>query len=1808
MNKETPFSRAAMQDHRSATGLEVAVVGMSLRFPGANSPDEFWRNLRDGVESITHFSKEELEAVGVPAAILDRDNYVRSRPMLFDIDRFAAEFFGLNPREAEIMDPQHRLFLECAWEALESAGCNPATCSELIGVFAGSDQNDYWQRNLMSNPGVVESIGDFRIMIGGEKDYLPTQVCYRLDLHGPGVNVQSACSTSLVAVHMACQSMLSGECSIALAGGVTVQVPGKAGYLSQDGMIYSPDGHCRAFDAAAQGTVFGSGVGVVVLKRLQDALRDRDTISAVILGSAINNDGARKVGFTAPSVDGQAAVISSALKVAGVRSQAISYIEAHGTGTPLGDPVEVEALKLAFGSTATHRQWCGIGSVKTNVGHLGAAAGIAGFIKTALALQHRQLPPSLHFEQPNPKIDFLHSPFYVQSALSDWPSDGAPRRAGVSSYGIGGTNAHVVLEEPPLALATPTLRPCQLLTLSARTPAALTATAANLVTYLRQNPTVELADVGFTLAVGRKAFGHRLAISAASAIAAADVLEEQATAAAAPAQDCNVAFLFPGQGTQFVNMARGLYQTQPAFAREVDRCCKLLERHLGLDLRRLLYPEPSAADEASASLGRTIYTQPALFVIEYALARLWMSWGIRPRATIGHSIGEYVAATLAGVFSLEDALAIVTFRGRLMDEQPGGAMLAVMSTEQELAPLLDGGLALAAVNRPELCVASGPTDEAERLCARLKQNGIECQPLRTSHAFHSGMMDSILVRFTERVAQATLHPPLIDFISNVTGTWITAAEATDPKYWARHLRSTVRFTDGLKLLLGNSSCVPLEMGPGRSLSSGTNGLALLPRPAEPEAELRNVLDALGKLWTLGVPVDWSRFYDDEERRRIPLPTYPFERERYWIGPGTGAAGYPGAQATGVKTDDIAAWFYVPTWQQSVRATLLGRSADDPQDCRWLVFVDDAGLGHAAADRLESIGRDVTTVRIADAFNASDPRTITIDPDQVEHFEELCRTVGAGDRPLIILHTWLMGGGEDEPGIDQVDLWQQRGFYTLIKFVQAARRAGIKARMRIAIVTDGMQAVTEDHATGAARASVIGACRVIGQEYASVTCCSIDVEAGVNPEQVLDQVLDELAGLFDNAVVAYRHGRRWLQHYQSVCLEQTAQSYLRDGAAYLITGGLGGLGLAVAKHFAAQAKVRLVLAGRSPLPPRTTWDEHIAAHADNDPTSRRILAVRALEEMGATVHTVAVDVADAAGMRAAVAEAEAALGPIRGIVHAAGVAGNGLIEGRSEQSMSDVLTPKVRGTAVLDAIFRHTDLDFFLLFSSVTALTGKFGQADYTAANACLDAFALERQYGAAHPRISINWDSWREAGMAVDTTTLPALAASRERALEFAMLTAEGMQALDRVLAFGQPRIVVSTREFQARLREDRNLSTAEAKAGPKSASASVARPADVEYVEPTDEVELQLVEMWEELLGISPIGIHDDFFELGGHSLLAVSLMNRIEAAFGRVLPASTLLDEGGTIEGLARVLSESEGSKQASSLVCLQPSGTGAPFFCVHAVGGTIFSYAKFAQQLGTTQPFYGLQARGHIGRAPHLTVEEMATYYINALQEVQSQGPYRIGGWSMGGVVAFEMVRQLAEFGQEVEKLVLIDSWLIPPNLIKVVEDESSLLRLFVSDIAALFGHSFDASEQEALRALDIEAVFERLFARINALNGLSSDGLDYIRTLFRVFVANTQAVGTYRPQPIAQDTLLIAAAERSPALIEAVALQGGDVETLPLQGWQPFITQGLRCVTVPGDHYSLLAEPNLPEVAKQVRGALERALYMACVASPESLGTS
>ena len=841
----------------------IAIIGVACRFPGAKDANEFWRNLRDGVESISFFSDQELAAEGISPALLADPDYVKAGAVLEGIKLFDAGFFGYSPREAELIDPQQRFLLECAWTALEVAGYSPESYSGQIGVYAGSRINEYLLKNLYPDGERLGLRNRAKPLALGDDDYLASRVSYKLNLWGPSLKIQAACSTSLVAVHLASQALLNGECDMAIAGGVALRVPEKTGYFYEEGSVLSPDGHCRSFDARANGTVFGGGVGLVVLKRLADAVKDRDHIDAIIKGSAINNDGALKIGFTAPSAEGQAQVIAEALDIASVDPETVSYIEAHGTATSLGDPIEIAALTQAFRAGTRKKIFCAIGSVKSNIGHASAAAGVAGIIKTTLALKHKLLPPSLHFEQANPKIDFANSPFYVNTKLSEWKSAATPRRAGVSSFGVGGTNAHAILEEAPAVEASGPSRPWQLILLSAKSATALEAATTNLADHLKQHADIDLGDVAFTLQVGRKSFNHRRALVCQDLADVVQTIESRDPTRiatwASEMSDGTAAFMFPGQGSQYVNMGRDLYQTESMFRAQVDRCAEILLPKLGLDLRHTLYPSEAQSDEASKRLNRTLIAQPALFTIEYALAKLLIGWGIEPKAMIGHSVGEYVAACLAGVFTLEDGLGLIAARGRLMDGLPGGAMMAVPLPLADVKPFLSGTIELAAHNGPSLCVLAGPEESLQALDRRMKELNIDCRRLHTSHAFHSRMMEPVLQAFTDEVDKIDLKPPTMPYISNVSGNWITEAEATDANYWAKQLRQTVRFSAGLAKLLETFNGTLLEIGPGHSLSTSAiqhkrkdqTILRTMRRPQEHDADLAFLLRTLGRLWLCG---------------------------------------------------------------------------------------------------------------------------------------------------------------------------------------------------------------------------------------------------------------------------------------------------------------------------------------------------------------------------------------------------------------------------------------------------------------------------------------------------------------------------------------------------------------------------------------------------------------------------------------------------------------------------------------------------------------------------------------------------------------------------------------------------------------------------------------------------------------------------------------------------------------------------------------------------------------------------------------------
>lgn len=891
VNKIAPV--AVKKDRNKAGNGDIAIIGMAARFPGTNTIDEFWDMLTEGRETISFFTDAELDP-SIPPSVKNDPTYVKARGVIDKADEFDAEFFGFNPRAAELMDPQQRVFLEIAWEALENTGYLPQRHSGLVGVFAGCGYNTYFTNNVLAHPNLVEKNGQFNIRLLNEKDYIATRTAYNLNLTGPAVAVYSACSTSLLAIAQAVSSIRDGQCDIALAGAASITSPLKSGHFYEEGSIMSSDGHCRPFDAKATGTVFSDGAGVVLLKSREAAERDGDTIYAIIKGIGVNNDGADKGSFSGPSAQGQAGAVSMAINDAGIEASSISYIEAHGTATPLGDPIEIEGLNLAFG-VQEQKQFCAIGSVKSNLGHLTAASGVAGLIKTVLALHHQQLPPSLHYHNINPNIDIADSPFYVNAGLKAWESD-EKRRAGVSSFGVGGTNVHVILEEFENVFVQPAAnRPLSLITWSAKTETSVNNYAKKLAGFVERNENVNIADIAYTLQSTRADFNSRRFVISADGKELLPRLRSETIDASASkklsSKASEVVFMFPGQGSQYVNMGKELYENEPVFKAAVDECITLLKDAPQSDIFDVIYP--AVVDETSAEkIKNTFYTQPAIFIMEYAMAKLWMSWGIQPTIFTGHSIGEFVAAHFAGVFDLKDALKLISTRARMVSEAPRGSMLSVRLDAGQLEAILPKNLSLAAINSNKLSVVAGEEKAIAYFAVLLEGKNIPAKLLHTSHAFHSAMMDDIVAPFEAVVKTVKLNPPVKPIVSTVTGKWMSEAEATSPSYWAQHLRKTVRFANAIDTLQEEDGRILIEVGPGFALATlarqqaSIKSTPIIPgfEKNETTTEYYSVLMALGQLWLNGIEPDWAALYHDQHRQKINLPAYAFDNKRYWLEP------------------------------------------------------------------------------------------------------------------------------------------------------------------------------------------------------------------------------------------------------------------------------------------------------------------------------------------------------------------------------------------------------------------------------------------------------------------------------------------------------------------------------------------------------------------------------------------------------------------------------------------------------------------------------------------------------------------------------------------------------------------------------------------------------------------------------------------------------------------------------------------------------------------------------------------------------------
>jgi phthiocerol/phenolphthiocerol synthesis type-I polyketide synthase E len=1585
-------SRAASRAHRPpapapAPAEPLAVVGIGCRFPGgADGPAALWRLLRDGVDAVTAVPAErwDVEAFYDPDPQAPGKTNSRWGGFLRDVDCFDAPFFGLSPREAEAMDPQQRLLLEVAWEALENAALHPdELAGTATGVFVGLCSNSYLNAHLLQGD-LARLDGPFGV--GNIASIASGRLSYFFGFQGPSLTLDTACSSSLVAIHLACQSLRQGETDLALAGGVNLVLSPDLSVLSAKLGVMAPDGRCKTFDALADGYSRSEGCGIVVLKRLRAAVAAGDRVLAVVRGTAVNQDG-RSSALTAPNGLAQEQVLRRALESAGLAPGDLDYVEAHGSATPLGDAIELQALGAVLGAARSAQRPLAVGSLKTNFGHMEGAAGVAGFIKVVLALAEGWLPANLHLRQPNAAVSFESLHLRVPRAGEPWPAGAAPRRAGVSSFGLSGTNAHAVLEAAPAAAAAGPSRPWQLLLLSAASAAALDAARARLAAHLAEQPDLALADVAHTLRTTRRRFEHRCAVVCSDTADAVSCLSSlpprRAFVQAESARDRPLVFLFPGVGEHYAGMGAGLYRGEPAFRAALDRCSEALRDDLGSTLGELLYAEeeaaagrtaeaaaqgPAAAAEGAAGGGgggadggggggadeeldlrrwlgraprpasaaerrllRTDVAQPVVFAVEIALAAMLMDWGLAPAAMAGYSLGEYVAACLAGVLSLEDALRLVAERARWIQELPAGAMLAVPLPPAEIAPLLAGELSLAAVNGPSLCVVAGPAAAVAELEQRLAERAVIARRLQTSHAFHSRQMEPLCRPLEERLARVALSPPRIPYLSNVTGTWITAAEATDPRYWARHLCQPVRFADALGELLRDPRRAFVEVGPGQSLGAFVRqhpeGAAAASRCVVPtlrhaherQGDTPFLLASLGKLWLAGAAIDWHGFCRGESRRRVALPPYPFERRHYWLD-----ATLPRPRAAAASTTrlaDPADWFSVPAWRQSVLgAAAPAAAAAGP----WLAFVDGEGgegIGPALVERLRAAGHEVLAVRPGTGGGTAGAGGFTLDPRRPAAYRDLLARLGRA--PARILHLWslALGAGAD------FDEAQERGFYSLLHLVQALGPAA--APLEIVVVASGLHRVTGAEEARPQGATLAGLCRVVPQEHPALACRLLDVEvpaAGSARESLLvDRLAAELAAGGSEPVVAWRGGGRWVQRFERLRLAPpaTALPRLRQGGSYLITGGLGGIGLALAEVLARQAGARLTLTARTPLPARREWQRWLAEHGDGEPAGRRIRALQRLEQMGAEVLVAAADAADETAMRGVVAAARRRFGPLHGAFHAAGVVGRrGFVPIREldREVCEEHFRAKVHGLRVLESVLAPSGAELVVVFSSLSAVLGGAGLAAYAAANACMDAHVEARPAELPATWISVDWDTWRLPGSVTD------LAAAGGTLGDLHMSPEEGIAAL--LLLLGNPvvpRAVHSLGDLEARLERWVGRRAAAAASGPGPAPAGAAavlhaRPAELAtaYAAPRSDAERLVTEIWREVLGLDRVGVHDGFFELGGHSLLALQILARLRQTHGVDVQLGSLLEAAtpAALAALVEALAWNGGSGEAAAV----------------------------------------------------------------------------------------------------------------------------------------------------------------------------------------------------------------------------------------------------------------------------------------------------
>ncbi|MFC0781192.1 beta-ketoacyl synthase N-terminal-like domain-containing protein [Flavobacterium sp. HJSW_4] len=1442
-------------NHNEYSGLEVAVIGMSFRTSGASTWREFWQNLLLSKESLLFLTDDELIELGMSKSLIKNKNYVNCTSDLINKDFFDSKFFGYSNDEAKMMYPGHRFFHECVWEALEDAGYIPENINEPVGVYAGAGDDVLW-KSYVALSEEKEKVNDFYLNKINNKDYLATLVSYKLGLKGPSISINSACSTSLVAIHTACKALIFGETKIAIAGASSLINSNVKGYVYNEGSIFSNDGHCKAFDKNSTGTVDGEGTGVVVLKRLKDAIADKDNIYAVIKGSAVNNDGANKVGYTAPSIEGQVSCIKMAQKFSRVASETISYVEAHGTGTKLGDSIEIEALNISFDYNKNMR--CPIGSVKTNIGHLDTASGVAGFIKTVLSLKNKKIPASLHFKEASPNINFEGGPFFVNDKLSEWKSDGTtPLRAAVNSFGVGGTNAHVILEEAPSIDRNSFEKEYKLLVLSAKTDTSLKEYLNKLNDFLKIEQDLNLSDMCYTYQTGRQNFENRLSLTFKDKNELQEkieaIIEQEKTTEKIKNTQNSVVFMFPGQGSQYVNMGKDLYDSNPIFKEYMDSGFQLLNKLTNKDFKKIIYSDNF---EERHIINETSSAQPIIFLLEYSLAKLLINYGIVPSRMIGHSIGEYAAACISGLFSFEQAMKLVIKRGELMSSLSKGSMISASIDELKAQSFLNDEISLAAINGPEQVVFSGNDNAIQVLIEQLTEKEIPHIKLHTSHAFHSSMQDSILNEFEKEFSEIEFNEIQIQFASNLTGDLITKKEAASGEYWVNQLRNTVKFSKGIQNILLENNLVFIEVGAGGALSSllkqektdkNIKAVNIL-RPIKTiENDEKYFLEKLGLLWTFGIKVKWQELYINEERCRISLPTYAFDKTKYPAEINLEKLFSANNQHVGLISLENS--FYFPSWKRSI---LNLNSVLDSKT--FLFFSDDLDFSKEIITEISSNGNNVIQVLIGEFYVKHSSSLYTVNPFDSNDFYKLFEDIELGEVTISnVIYSWGLNIDSTDVVFSEENLAFNLIYFCQTRIIKAWSNGKNK---NIFIITNQLHNVLGNENINYTQSLLFGLLKVLPLEN-QIATGNIDINLNDGTKKMIQDVVFEILNndMKSERIVSYRFGQRWVQDFQKSFqnLNKKESLVIKKQGTYLISGGLGNLGFSIAKHLIDKYQANVILIGRSKL--------------DKEGNQLNEKRYQELKKLNENVIYLSIDISDVVEIEKKVLENKDLFNTINGIIHTAGNVDNNdgeLLENTSFDKMIKMLSAKAKGVENLYYVFQNYDLDFMWMSSSLAATLGGINLGAYAAANAYIDHFAICKSGNFKSVQFpQINFDE------TVDTSHLNILSVD------------EVIEVFEKSLDIKSTNVVYVSKE-NIPLKLSNIFMIKDIDSYDKHITEKTERPfMQTEYLSPQTDIEKQLQLIFDDFFGMTDIGIKDDFFELGGDSLKAMVLLKKISKEF---------------------------------------------------------------------------------------------------------------------------------------------------------------------------------------------------------------------------------------------------------------------------------------------------------------------------------------